>query len=71
MFLSSIQPGINQTRCILQELGQMIKKIMKNESSEIKEEFQRKKNIYMENIFSDLKLNFNKEVDSFFQNLKD
>jgi hypothetical protein len=71
MFLSSIQPGINKTLCILQELGQMIKKIMKNESSEIKEEFQRKKNIYMENIFSDLKLNFNKEVDSFFQNLKD
>lgn len=63
MYFNSIQPMISQSRTILKELAQ------KEAVNETNEGFRRRKLSYLETVCSDLKRDFNKEVDLFLENL--
>lgn len=74
MYFNSIQPVISQSRTILKELAQKLPKLsdVKDTSKgneKKQEEFERRKQLYLETICTDLKRDFNKEVDLVLMNL--
>lgn len=71
MYFNSIRPVISQSRTVLKELAQKIPKTLdvKDTSQENDEEFERRKQFCLETICTDLKRDFNNEVDLILMNL--